>query len=93
MQITPQWAKALENRVLNMEVLWRQILRADRSTNVNTDFKLHLEAPWTASPVLGGLFCWWGHKLWQGDLLQFLLKETWVQMGDEEGWPGPHWGQ
>lgn len=53
MQITPQWAKALENIVLNMETIWRQILRADRSADVNTDFKLHLEAPWTASPVLG----------------------------------------
>lgn len=45
MQITPQWAKALENRVLNMEIIWKQILRADHSANVNTDFKLYLEAP------------------------------------------------
>ena len=45
MQITPQWAKALENIVLNMEIIWRQIPRADRSTDVNTDFKWHLEAP------------------------------------------------
>lgn len=45
MQITPQWAKALENIVLNMQVTLRQILKADCSTYVNIYFKLHLEAP------------------------------------------------
>lgn len=56
MQITPQWAKALENMVLNMQITLRPIPRANRSTYVSVYFKLHLDAPWTASDLLGACF-------------------------------------
>lgn len=55
---SPNGASTLENIALSMQITWRQILSADRSTYMSIYFKLCLEAPWTFESCVGALFCW-----------------------------------